>query len=486
MGQLILNSSNISQNHWVWDFLCQDLRNDQHYWTKNTTYSYKNIEFKFAEDIFARRRKNQKNMVFEMLSESRLGSGWYGSVYPISLTISMGKNGFQARNKNRVVKIQHPQNAIREYNIAYSIQHLHIKRPTQYGYMVMKNLGSMTLSRFLRENNLSNYQRLDLTKALLKAYKEQVLDLDLYHNDLHRHKNNILVKTNSDKSPQYEINIVDYALAEPANKNNENNDFWYGIAKVIYGLWDEAPKKISDLFNDPVRRFNVSEYYRVFDDLWLAPPLAAQESVDKLQLFFDNLALSQEKLANSLKAIISKSLATWDVNAINEAIIKCRAILEQNIHSPDFPIVNLGNDHIFNRIENYYNQLEEKAKNLEATEEYQKEGEELSKALKILREKTLDAIYSKENRTEKIKDCQNYCVKINNEHKKTLEIHRNYNYIFAEIAVILSSLIIFYPLFLGIHYARTGRLGFFSEANSAIVAKELENDIEKLNVIMTI
>ncbi|MBA2709012.1 MAG: hypothetical protein H0U57_00225 [Tatlockia sp.] len=488
MADIRINSSNIAEYSWLLDFFAEDLNKQIAYWHSNKTYSYKNIKFKFEQDIFPRYRKNSSEIAYEMKSFKALGNGVHGYVYPISVTLSYGKNksGFQAKDKNRVVKVQDSYGARNEYQIAQYAPHLHAKQP-HMGYMVMRNLGDSTLENFLK-TSVSRSERLLFTKGLLKAYKEQVVDLNLSHDDLHRHYRNFLVKEVPDSPHKFEINIVDYGLAEFLNSNTKNRtpDFSMAIVPIIRAIWNPLPLKVKTLINDPKRSDVFSEYEKVFDDLLISPWVKHQIPVDYFQFFLDNLAnCNQIELASQLKQYIAEALSTENIDNFNESLQKCRALLKENNISI-FPMIKFEKEPekyaLYNRLEESFQSLQTKANFLKSNENYQTEGKSLSIALLKLREITLDAIHSPEGRIEKINECQSFLTQLLNENKKGLEIHRNYNYILAEIAVVLGSLIIFYPLVFGLNYAIRGKLGFFSETNSLAATEEIEQEFEEMKL----
>ena len=487
MTKLVLDSTNISQNPWVWDVLEAHRCANSGYMRKGVSFKYNNKVYEFGQDIFVRERK-KGGYAYELVS-TYVGRGAYGTVNKIACTISLGKNnsGFQVSDKKRVVKFLHPSAATREYAVGKYAPHLHMKKPIG-DRLVMRNLGDMTLDS-PTNRPFSRQERLALTKALLKAYKEQLLRPKLIHNDLHG--GNILIKVHPEKAPnQYEVNIIDYGLGKHmvSLRSEETSDFW-SIAQMIHRFWDisGAPKEVKALFS----RYDsplFKEYVEIFDKIILSPTAHTQKSLDELVSFFE--ALADKVLCNTLKGQILTALAQstpQNMGPLKEAVIRCRTTLaEHNINKPSFPFVTFEKDkkrqQLFNQIEDYYQELEKKACYL-CTTSQRKEGKQLYEVVNRLRKHTLDAVYQTDakEREAQLLECRSFCKSFLDENQHLLNIRRNSNYVWGEIAVILASLIVLYPVALGINYLCTGRVGFFSETNSVKGAKKLDQDFAGLD-----
>ncbi|WP_162263979.1 protein kinase domain-containing protein [Legionella drozanskii] len=460
---------------------------------KGKKFTYNQQEYQLGETIFARERKKGNGYAYEMVSAIRLGSGAYGYVMKISCTISQGKenSAFQALDKDRVVKFERTKDAAKEYSVGQYAEHMHMKKPVG-GRLVMRNLGDQTFSRFIRKNLPADCQKmLALTNELIRAYKEQLLEQKLVHRDLH--DNNILIKLNPKQTGKpFELNIVDFGLAQYIPKGNEKEmtfftDFCNQIIPLIRMLWDipDAPRSVRRFLAKP---HSFLDYTNFFENLLLAPAAHTQKSLDDLLDFFERLAKNQGDLSAELSGKVSEAVKASTANnmqPLRDLVLECRRCLkEQNIEKPNFPIVifdeNEKRQRLYYQIEQYYNDLENKGRSLCKTPQ-QKEGQELCKLVNHLRTKTLDAIYNDDASIQvQLLDCRDFCKELLNDNKELLDIRRDNNYIWGEVAVVLTSLIVLYPVVLGVNYLCTGKIGFFSETNSAKGADKLNRDFAAL------
>ncbi|MBA2652560.1 MAG: hypothetical protein H0U73_09885 [Tatlockia sp.] len=495
MSLVVIHNDNIKNNSWIMDFLESQLKKNVDSWTKNRIYKHENQLFQFENDVFVRERK-KGGKAFEMESTIHLGKGCHGSVNMVYCTFHRDpqeKSGIKVSEVfKRVVKDQSPKDSANEYPIALITPHIHPKKPTLSGRLVLRHLGDTTLHHFLAENQktISRVEKLALSKELLKAYKAQIYDIKVGHYDLH--KKNILIKIHPDKdlSARYEINIIDYGKAEKLAKQTAP-DFNESVVPIIQSLWDKGtPEPLKRIFKHEYA--SLDNYINCFNRLILSPSLETQEPIDNLLYFLISLAKINHNLAVDLKKIIADAAQESSLNdmaPLKNAVEKCRAILkDRNISEPSFPAVAFDNDvkrqALFNQIERYYLQLEFKGKSLVDTEANE-EGQKLCAAVKALREKTLDAIYNpKGMRVSQLQECQSFCRSQLKDNKQALEVHRNLNYLLAEIAVVFASLIILYPLVLGIHYYLTEKIGFFSETKSAVGAQKLDENFAELQTLI--
>ncbi|KTD39112.1 serine/threonine-protein kinase [Legionella nautarum] len=488
---IVINSANIAQNPWMWEYLESQRQKNNDILYVGKKFTYNNQEYQLGETIFARERNKGRGYAYEMVSAIRLGSGAYGYVMKIACTISQGKDnsGFQALDKDRVVKFEETRDAEREYSVGQYAKHMHMKKPVR-GRLVMRNLGDQTFYKFICKHFPNNRQKiLASTKELLAAYKEQLIEQKLVHNDLH--SENILVKFNPRGThKRFQMNIVDFGLAEykPLGRGGTFFiDFNDTITSILRQLWSipDAPRSVTRFLANS-HRFD--EYVEFFEKLLLAPCAHTQRSLDDLLYFLERLAKTQPILSAELKKQVLEALkksTAKDMQALRDVVLECRGHLkEQKIEKPSFPVVifdeNEKRQRLYYQIEQYYCELEKKGVSLSNTSQ-QKEGQELCDVVNQLRTKTLDAIYdSNPQKQDQLLECRDFCKELLAQNKELLDIHRDNNYIWAEVAVVLSSLIVLYPAVLGINYLCTGKIGFFSETKSAMGAKQLDKDFEAL------
>ncbi|ARG97586.1 protein kinase domain-containing protein [Legionella micdadei] len=203
-------------------------------WKQGQIYTFEDgTEFQFTSDVVKRDRKEGKSgFRYEFLSNRLLGKGQFGEVYEIEGTLAVASDDVQFKphglnGKTRVVKIQkhNADNPIRsafvEYNLSKEASHLGIKLPTIEGttsYTVMKKLKGKELFDIIALDYdyvrpLTLKERVELTKLLLNAVKEQVTDKGIIHRDLKGE--NILVDLNSDPIG---VNIFDFGLSVKADQ----------------------------------------------------------------------------------------------------------------------------------------------------------------------------------------------------------------------------------------------------------------------------
>ncbi len=487
---LYLTSKNIKNYPWIWDFLESEREKGILIWEEQNIYQFQNQYFQFATTIFVRERKNH-GYAYEMESPDILGSGSFATVAMSLVTLSQGKDeaGFQAENKSRVIKKQPQPFALDEYARSKAHSHLHIKKPTE-GRIVLKNLGLTTtefLSNYLSSMTLPD--RVALSKAILQAYNQQLVEPQIGHNDLYR--NNILIKTTANSKNKYQVNIIDYAFARtiPSSETDKTPDFAC-ILFILQDLWQSKsmPQRIANLLNDEIRMLKFSEWQHCFNDLLISPTALCQEPIDNLESFFEKLKGSHQDLAAQLRSIISEALKLStkdDLKPLKKGVLSCLNQLKINkINTPRFPIAVFDTDStkqsLYNKIENYYQHIEAKGNFFLPTHAHE-EGHNLCEALNDLNSKTLEAIYTpKASQKNQIEICQQSCKNLLKKNKYILETHRNFNYIWAELALIVCSLIVLYPLIIAINYGINGRIGFFSQTKSMIKGRKLEDNFEQL------
>ena len=268
MTRCIINSQNIKENPWIWDYLEAQRQKGQCIWRSQTKFKYLNTSFQFTQTVFVRERKNPTlGHAYEMMS-NYIGSGLYGTVFRIACTVSQGKTGtFQVKDQSRVVKIQSDYNSLQEYEIARLATHLYIKEPVN-GRMVMRQMPGQALYQFLKTCTLQVEDKLELTRTLLKAFKEQVVDNKILHNDLHTGNVFVHVLNESEKTT-FTINIIDFGKAshKPTGCLQTNNKdlrkFIFPMLKQIWPKKQNTPEPIRNLLTH--RPASLATYLQTFD-----------------------------------------------------------------------------------------------------------------------------------------------------------------------------------------------------------------------------
>lgn len=485
-----INADNIEQNPWIIEFFKSQQSDGIQTWKANKIYYFGDKTFSFTQPIIARLRTKEKpGCAYEMINmDNCLGAGAYGKVYAVAKTISQHEGGeYRVRNKNRIVKFQAFASAEYEYERAKLTTHLHVKPVTKNGCMVMQRKAGITLYKYCQENQLTDRQAYDLMKAVSVAVKQQLADLHLKHRDLHR--GNILVNAiKSGDKTVYEVNIIDYGWArkednfDATQPNPDLKDYFYNF---------ESNRNLP-LAIRALRAYRpLNEIVALFEKYPLAPTNNTQAQLEK---YFDYLA-EINKVANALanelrqKMLDALDLATANnFNSINVEIknarIRMKACEYNNI--PDFPDVlvtaNEKQQTIYNQITDYYKLLEKKAHKLIVQGEAQA-GKQILELTSELREHTLDAVYlDNDQQTEAFKRCSRLCQHALNINQQALKVRNNKHYIFKEIGIILSCLIVLYPIAAGIHFLATGHFSFFGQTKAEKGADQLTRKLNRLAI----
>ncbi|KTD61566.1 protein kinase domain-containing protein [Legionella spiritensis] len=318
-------------------------------WKEGVIYQFEDHEsFQFGNDVF-QRQSQAGNVRYEEISKKKpLGKGAYGEVKLIKGTTRLDPDAIEFKKQNSngermVVKIQTHTNAhnplpqlYKEHDITKQAGHLNIKSPTvvqkedgsHVSYMVMRNLSGCKLSDIIDgQVAITLQQRIDLSKALLKALKEQVTDKNIVHRDIK--DDNIKV----DLGPPIVVNIYDYGLSM---KRNESDGRHVGCPNYF------APEVMHDALNVN-EKADVFSMARVLALLWNVDyysymmistydyyTMALSNNPDDRTCLLDNLCGGIVGLSDENKAIIKATLT-----GMLEPDPKSRLSIEQAIEQFD-------------------------------------------------------------------------------------------------------------------------------------------------------
>lgn len=233
----------------LFSFLQAQAKLGRKVWHKNVLYQFENgIEFQFDHDFYQRSRKEGHDGVrYEIISnDAPIGRGTYGIVRKIEGTLAFNENQyrFKQQHKNglaRAVKIQtirktreettneQLEKVNKEYQITKNMPHLSAKEPTiveinpdvRYDiYNTMDLFPGKELKDILDDDAagirvLTTKERLELTLAILYAFRAQVAVYGVIHRDIK--PENILVHM----GPPIIVNIIDYNLSFRAGDTPE-------------------------------------------------------------------------------------------------------------------------------------------------------------------------------------------------------------------------------------------------------------------------
>ncbi len=252
-------------------------------------------------------------------------------------------------------------------------------------------------------------------------------------------------------------------------------------------LWAKQPnyefiKTCLDTYNFPA----IEACIKVFDELIL-PPDNIQKPFNLLLTYINSHYSSKLGLQKTILDGFKQTSSINHCDPLKTAILNCKQTLDRRQLDKDntfLPVFDFNYDskrqQLIDKIFINFSQLSAKGKKLEKLGK-KEDGEQLCALSEILKNKTLVAIHQpRAQQAFALIECQNECKKLFNTHKNLLNIHRNSNYIWAEVGIILSSLIILYPLVAGINYLVTGQIGFFSQTHTAEKAQQIENNFHTL------
>ncbi|MCW8408152.1 protein kinase [Legionella sp. PATHC035] len=488
----VIDSQNIAKNEWIWNFLENQRLQGKEVWKPNEEFTYNGASFTIQQPVFVRKRKNPAHgYAYEMPSSKRLGAGKYGAVYRISCTISRGKaDTFQVQDKHRVVKFLDPNDALREYNVGHYAEHLHMKAPTQ-SYLVMREMPGQTLASFLHQydRTLTRKKKLELTQAITHAIKEQLIDRKIIHKDLHG--NNILIHYDPLSSQNlFTVSVIDYGLAYYSPRLNIGwlNYDVRALGDFLYAIWSNEPDRpeiINALIN--MRSIRFSDYL-LLDEVVIAPTLKSQKPLDRMLAYLRQLAETDDGLANELRHRLMGAVKQSDASNLTpmkQAVEQCKeSLIKHNIDLCGFPYPvfteNAEKQKQLNEIYAYLRHLENKGKLLMSYDQ-EHEGNALCELAHNLRQKTYQAAMMPPlQQRDAFAACSIQCKESLDQNQELLNIHRDCNYIWAEIGVVLCSLIVLYPLVGFIHYLATDRFRFFNQTESAAGASKMEKNFNQL------
>lgn len=489
----------IEKNPWLWDFLQTQSKSGVHLWKPNNDYFYQGNLFRFNHLILARVRTNKRQIKLpqdqcayeEIDTNNLIGRGCHSQVFPIVYTLSTNKAGVPTiKDKNRVVKYQQKGcYADHEYSMTVQAPHLHVKQPVE-GYMVMRRIQGIPLSA-LRTKGFNRKEKLELTKALVLALKTQLVKNHIEHHDLHQ--NNIIIQITQPlptDEKQFEANIIDFGWAKKMEHQNEGAYYqdWKDLIQLLSsfvwrtGALPESLRSIVRLNHYSIA--SIESVIHLIHRLSILPNDASLPVLDNIFSYLDQLEKSNAGLAKKLQAIMLDAIeqsTSDDLILLRKGIIDCIELLHtENIMDHVFFESILVHDAkqqlTFLSIFKHLNQIALKGNQL-IIQGLLTEGNRLTGLAAHLKKLTFKSAYKPAlERQNMLK----YCVKSVIAEKKSIDIHRNSKYIYAEIGIILASLIVLYPIIAGLHYLVTGQFTFFGQTSTAHHTEKLINNFEFL------
>ena len=470
-------------------------------WKANQVYDFCGDQITFSHDIVWRKRKMDKETKaikpghrFDVISTNKLGHGAFGTVYDVTGTLALDADNIALKqSKIRVVKIQNhslnnPATHLKnEYKMAQRAPHIGVKHPTLVGdtsYTVMKKLPGRELWDIIKDDLygkrvLSLEQRQQISIAVLKAYKEQVLDKGVIHRDVK--PPNIMV----DLSNPIAVNFIDYGLSTLVNPSNAIMCGTPGfIAPEIYN-GATATSKV-DIFSlgrvlGLLWRDKTSHY--AFPRQVDAQNFANNVHYNDLFIGLDTLNVQNKNIIKSTLTNMTKQNLAARID-IDEAINAFEGIqLLNNIPStPKNPKpvsaknIQLQIDNIIEHLEalRLKNQDLRKRGFKELGREYSQLADQIETKIKEFQNMKPDA--RKKNIITWIDECQNLIDPV----KTKMGNNRDANYILANLGLAIAGLGLFYLIAIACNKASSGNWLFFSKPKSVVLAENLEEGLQQV------
>lgn len=488
---------------WLWAFFQNEEAQQRYEWAAKTSYSYQGKTFQFKYPVFASARKEknkEREDVFEELSpRPALGKGCFGEVKAIGYTFSKNIHGdLQVKNNKRVVKyFNHAFYATKEFQAGRNLSHLHMKPPNNR-QMVMKEKkgihllkpGNKKINPWLVQSDL---EKLALSRAILLAVKTQIHDNNLVHNDLN--VGNILIDKQPLANPasRFKVSIIDVGLAKTVESDSwlKNRDYYF-LSGILACIWAKGPvplhisKAIALLASRQMT--SIEDCLKCLDRVILFPVADSQNRMDILVSQLETIEAGNPVLAAELMEILktgTNESSSVDLKPVQSTVLICKNRLKENgffdtafsetiFHSQPEKQSSINAQFIA------IHALKAKAKALKTMNLLQ-ESEELLQLTRFLQKELIKVSENPqfENSSNWIK-CKNRCEIALDKNQNLLKIRRNHNYIFAEIAVILASLVVLYPIMLGLNYLVTQNWGFFTQTETSKSAEIIKDNFFKL------
>lgn len=500
-----------ADNKILFDFLSSQPSKNR-LWKAGTRYqTCKNnaSEIVLTHDVLWRKRKDKKEgRRYEVLTTHIVGEGGMGVVYDVAGTLALDKKMLEFKEqKRRVVKVQtHLEKKSlvelqKEYKLTAQAGHMAVKEPTvildknltkNTSYLVMKKIKGICLLDVIIHDRagktvLTTKQRFELSIALLKALKEQVSNRGLIHRDIK--PENILVHF----TVPITVTIIDYglSLATTARFDKKASGTPNYAAPEIY---DTKPLTIScDMFS--MARV-LGLLWRDDDRFYTFDIRKARDYAKKVT--YDQLFKNINDLTDQHKACIQRILSTMSIKqpvlrpAVEEALLTFETIAEEyNAQPGNIPVnsrkdntplndIRAAIDQKLDRIMYHICTLDNKALDLNQRG-YIELSEKLAKLATTLENKTnhfreQSITYQKCH----IRLFAHECITQLNDIKPEISQHRNSNYLWANLALAIAGLVLFYLIAIAINKGINNHFLFFSRTETKGLSDNLKEECKSI------
>lgn len=503
-------------------------------WSKDSTYVFADgSRFSFSSNVVMRLRKEGKVGVrYEFVSDRLLGKGQFGMVYQVEGTFSISKDSFRfkehgSNGKTRAIKIQHhnyrrPQHqALHEYYLSKKASHLAIKQPTfekkgnnSVSYTVMNKLKGVELRKIIQADQLGNRtltlkERIELSKALLIALKEQVTDNGIIHRDIK--PENILVDMSTNPIT---VNIIDFGLSTNADHADgifpgtplyQAPEMWdqvsqsckadvFSMARLIAELWhDKTILELETVGTSEHARnnaHNVSLHtlFTGISELDEKDRFIIRATLAGMFLADSNQRYSIEQAIKLFSQVGLKPAQNIDEEAI-EVLPPANLVptIEQNIENN--AILTRYHTQSILRIEAILAQIKLLRKheidliNRDSVDV----AEKLGRLATDIEEKMNQLKYmSLTNYNQSVEHYAADCQTLINNSKEDFANHRNINYIWANIALAIAGLGVVYLTagVINLALTRGNDFLFFKETKTSSLVRSVEKNLDEMGQLM--
>lgn len=231
---------------------------------KDTIFSviFQEKPYKIAltHEILCRERQDKQGLRYEVIDNTPKGQGAFGQVSPTTTLIV--HNDHIKRKYKRIIKreIMH-ENKVdtfeQEAVIGQKVPYLHMKSMVNSSqmdngavsehFLIMRHLPGKTLNELLQDKSISRltqFEKLELSLALLRTLKKELYDKGLIHSDIK--PDNVMVHFSS-KGFMPDIYLIDFGFSRTEPDKSRGFNRAYGAPEsIVRGGYSD---KESDTFS---------------------------------------------------------------------------------------------------------------------------------------------------------------------------------------------------------------------------------------------
>ncbi|BBB14907.1 mitogen-activated protein kinase kinase [Candidatus Rickettsiella viridis] len=321
---------------------------------KDTIFSVifqgKPYQVALTREILCRKRQDKQGLRYEVIDNTPKGRGAFGQVSPTTTLIV--HNDHIERKYKRIIKREiMRENKVdtfeQEAVIGQKVPYLHMKPVVNSSqidkgvvseqFLIMRHLPGKTLNELLKDKSISRleqFEKLELSLAILRTFKKELYDKGLIHSDIK--PDNIMVHFSS-KGFMPDIYLIDFGFSrtEPGKNRGFNRAYGapesivrggysgkesdtFSIGKIIRKIWEADAQKVD---------------YGVIDEVvkGMLVPNARQRTplttaLNKMEVIYC-LTKANEKQAQLISIVSSNKMFTQvlksavESNSVNNTLI---------------------------------------------------------------------------------------------------------------------------------------------------------------------